>query len=536
MTDNITTYDLISHLATEMANEGTKLMEQKKKLTMYYDKIDPISTTEQCLFLNTAKVKELSQKIFNDVVRENNIVMDKESVDEYCKKSKSYSDNNMIIDNKNLQGLKEMHRRIMDIDLSTILSEGRDDLKKKILGQISTLTGTPVDKLKISHLDDYFFNLLQVFYIQGMNLFYSKYFNIKNEIVQKKVNDISKIISLFTLDEDTTVETLNKQDVHILPLIPYIYSGEGFSYQLFNWDSASKFILVEAIKVPRDFEQSDIVDYPNIRIFCTPFDKDNVTKNIFTQFTFLHEMGHGFAFLEGTIMKLAGKNVMLQNQTSLSGKKLEIDSKVETTLKKNGIEFTLGNGVFSRCLDIVADILATEFVLNNLTKLGLSSTDKLDLMIGVYKNLSSDFYHFETKFRAFLNIFTFDELKLEYMRKMEEIEGIGEIDVLYENGIFGDDITLEFAQQMYEHFIPDQSLREDFNKMADNIEKLKALENFNELKDELSNALISFDFDEVKPVMEKILANIPQAGGNLYYKKYLKYKAKYIKMKKEMNM
>jgi hypothetical protein len=195
-----------------------------------------------------------------------------------------------------------------------------------------------------------------------------------------------------------------------------------------------------------NFEDDTSFIVPNIRIFCSGPRQGNINFYIntsYNRFSFLHETGHNtiMSNREG-IIKILDKPYIC-NADENSFKKIEelIKDKIREEREEreereaefeiltradlmNFEELVGHNSINSLAIyDILADMMATTVMVNELQYLNIKTGDIFKIMMSVYIHLSGDNLHFKTALRILLNIYISPQLS-EYYNELIKTNGV----------------------------------------------------------------------------------------------------------------
>ena len=495
---------------------------------------------DKCEFIDEKKLNKKIDRIYI----ETKILQDK-----FIKNADKKTDINEKKSDYKQAGINQLQifiDRIFKLKLKDFVLES--DLKKNIFDKLRELTQKKDNDITIEDLYTYFNTLNSSYFTGNINDFIQNVFTNNTEIIKKKINDYTTLLKnlSFKYIPDKSIP-----DRNIYANMSILFSNRNRNIDI-NYNQTD-----DKIKNPftlsssyLNFEQSDIINYPTIRIFCT--DLSDIEKNLFNRFTYFHEIGHSYVNNIG-IVKINNKDIclrekntknlcsgddkiMFSSQYNLSN---EFENHYKTTyntLLKSEFKMIneiIKNNDFIKYLDLLSDILAFNVIIKDLESLGKTREEIFDYCIDILKSLSGDISHFDSDTRILLNVYLNPLLKNVLEDRVKTYEIQKNIDY---------DKYKKFLENIKSKNIDrDISYLDDIDIIISSIEV--AIEN-----DMISSVEVSKIFDthmqeewienednynKFKQFIEDVLAiSVDKNNLNSYKKKYLKYKKKYLELKK----
>ena len=511
--------------------------------------IDLDKKKELCTFIDEDK---LNKKIL-DIKNETQLIHDTQITKADKKQDK---DINKILDFKQagINQLQTFINRYKTLKLVDYI-DNSNSISQEILNKIKNITGKHNDiDITINDLYNYFYtfnsNYFNINLINFMNTLYSG----NPKLLQEKKNDIDKLIKKLTFNYQKEQKD-NYQNLSIL--FDKTYQLIDFFYKK---DDLTKIKLPLALSnAEADFEQSNIIHAPNIRIFCTNLDSTNIEHNLFNRFVYFHEIGHNFT-TDISIINIDRQAVCINKQKTDNScdeneKLYDYNLKNELQLKDPVLllsiqkpeynminELVKDDNTFLKYLDTFSDCLAFFVIINDLKSLHKSDSEIFDYCISIFKALSGDDYHFSDDTRMLINIYLNPLMRTELERRINLIPlpVVSTRDYITEYWNF---ITTKLKHSI--HFKSDTSnneiddLKED--ELRDILPNLVSYGSISEDKlNEIIDTHIKFDltlqtnYDKIKKFISDTLSYSFSPDLDDYKQKYLKYKHKYLKLKKNL--
>ena len=513
-------------LATKLINLGEKKQTIK-------------SSPDPCIFLDDDKTLKKFKKIINE-----NLCDDKSASDQ----------------------IKNISVRFDEIKIEEILSTNAVNYNE-LLEKISNVSGVEdIKNITIGNLKTYYTTIYTKYFRTSIKIFLENFF--VDEDKKKRVFE----------DLDLWLKTHKDDSIPNIPsigliLTPYSYLTKDKCYAFEIEDNKLK--ISQQIET-RNMEQSDIYEYPNIQIFCSTIDNlDEVNNYAFNRFIFLHEFGHKLTFRDNTTIDINGEKYQIPTKYELDKyfnyfeNSLDLKTKEFLSINKindiiNPINRSNPDGKNSYIFfDLNADLLATKILVDELTELKINDNDILNIIISIIVNFSTDSSHLNTKTRVLINIFSNIRLREIYLKtipnnvsndklcelkkninqfyeKLEiETKKITEINL---QGLAG--IARKKAMVKLEK---DNSEFKSINKVKIQIKDLLPnfeygdvnliyyLDNIDEKNEIIKkyNDSVQIDYTKVEKFFKDLVnIHITESNKDNYYNKYLKYKSKYLELKK----
>jgi len=485
-------------------NFGNLIAKLLKEIVFFYKndtRINKLSTKEikiddknNCLFLDENKIQ-----------RKFNIIFPKLSELHNLPKKEQYAE---------IQKAKKNFKKIKLLELYNDNPDKKyliESMKKQIIKKIKNDKFNSID-LTIGDLDTYFNKIINDLYSTNIKEYLNTYYDIEDN--ETKLTQLTDILKNFDLEVDK---------LEIKVPFSYIFLNKAY----YHYDTKDKIEFNDYHSL--DFEQSDIIYSPNIKIFCTNLENSNIKSNIFNLFTIMHELGHTFSTIENKNIKINNEKYFIPSLmssqdifNSIINELNEEDKIILTKLRYSEIlNFNSPSQFYIKILDMLSDIIATNYVIKYLKKQNISNSDILKYMIGIYNKLSGDAYHFNKNIRIILNIFINSTLKNALQEE-------------YENNKIPDNSSdIENILKKIKTYYNNDETINAINNIIKN--KIMYTENniFNEHIKKIKIILDENKFEKQKDNIEEFLldAETLYFDDDPYFKKYLKYKNKYLKLK-----
>lgn len=506
---------------------------EKIAYVYYYEVISLNNKSEyeknSCLFLDENKIF----KKFNEIISKFNL-SEETTLDRINEKIKNIS---LIFDAVNIK-----EYIVNDVTLVYHV-----ELLKKIATEVGK---NNICELTIGDLKTYYKRVCTNYQLDIIKMFLENFYVDEKD----KDNAIQNLNDWLEKNSDNIIK--NKPGYFITPY-SYITNKKCINFFL----SGSK-INIQNID-DRNIESSDIYDYPNIQIFCSTNDNlEEIKKYIFNRFIYLHEFAHNLTFNYNTKIKINGEIFMVPNQEQIINYKQIFETDLNLDLKdfldKNELtDFYSTKKNSNIYYDLFADLLTTTVLTKELVNIDISINDILGIIIKIINELTPDASHLEKNMRTLINIYSNLELRNAYESLIPDIDKI-KVDKIISNleiikkkvelkhKDFTDNIpnynTETRAKQRqilneyrdknidFRHldnlkvYIEQTTFPADKKYYIDNINsKYNILEKY--AKDDYE------DFDKMLNFFKKI-DNFTTQNEKIFYKKYLKYKTKYLQLKK----
>lgn len=509
-------------------------------------KIDLDKKKDMCNFIDE---KKLNKKIDN-IYRETKYLHDS-----YIKKADKKTDiieKNSDYKQAGINQLQIFRDRLFKLKLKDFVLES--DLSKNIFDKLHNLTNKSEDNITFGDLYNYFDILNSSYFTQNINDFLNKVFTNNKEIIQEKINNYTTLLKnlSFKYIPDKSIP-----DRNTYANMSILFSNRNINIDI-NYNQTD-----DKIKNPftlsssyLDFEQSDIINYPSIRIFCT--DLSDIEKNLFNRFTYFHEIGHSYVNKIG-IVKMNNKDICLREKNienlCIGEDRVMFENDLSIAFERNfkttfdtlsKTEFNMineiikNNNSFLKYLDLLSDILAFNVIIKDLESLGKTREEIFDYCIDILKSLTGNYEHFHTYTRILLNIYLNPLLKEELESRVTKYEIQKNIDYdKYKK--FLENLKSKIIDKDISYIDKDISYLDDIDIIISSIEDaidydMISSKEVSEIFDtHMKEEWIKdeHNYNKFKHFIEDVLAiSVDKNDLNLYKKKYLKYKKKYLELKK----
>jgi hypothetical protein len=518
--------------------------------------IDLEKTSDKCNFILEKKMQNRIDTIntFVKIKHKKSIEKANKKDDKDPNKKKDYTqaginEINNFIDGLNKSKLKDY------LDTST--------LSKKIIEKIKNITGKDKDKLTIGDLYQYFYNINNGYFNINIIQFLNAVYTDNRTYIADKIKEINTLLKNL---EFKYLPDKSIPDPRIYTNLSILFST-NFSALNINYKLDDKRPF-EFDKKDSDFERSDIIQYPNIKIFCTDLTNEaDIEKNLFNRFTYFHEIGHTYAY-SIQILNINGEKVCINKKDfssvpntsckfnmNMFGYDFRDEIQKINTILFNEIktnknfsmlkEIISPNNSFIKYLDIFADVLAFSVIINDLQRLRKNNAEIFDYCIAILKKLPGNEEHFEKPTRTLINIYINLTLRTELERRINSIPVLAPLnqkDIIEQYLNFLTDISnnpTKYINYDSDTSKPDLSgLNEDFFNIYidNNYITINILNDIVQTHTSLNYLDDIINYNKFKVFIEE-LNNYHQINStdiNNYKQKYLKYKQKYLKLKNNM--
>jgi arsenate reductase-like glutaredoxin family protein len=325
----------------------------------------------------------------------------------------------LVDDKKHTEQIEYIKIETYKLKLSDYVLQS--DLSDRVLSNIGKFTGVNKPELKIEELYSYFnffnsdyFTTLTQQYLDRFIINDSAYnLLVKTDIIKnlKNLNFVHKIgktdgvNSLSILFKENFISLRNKTD------------------QPYDKEDAKS-----------DFEQSDVIQYPSIKIFCT---EKNFNNDTFNRFTYFHEIGH-FVTRGGYSIKINNDDICIGTLDGNTCKEYGYSFKIKDHLKNLGHTALIDNimncadlkkihELFSQnknspvFTDIFSDIFALDIIINEMKEAGTTDEEILENIANICMVLGGDNNHFSKELRFALNVFFNPILKRTYEQEISRL-------------------------------------------------------------------------------------------------------------------
>jgi hypothetical protein len=361
-------------------------------------------------------------------------------------------------------------------------------------------------------------------------------------------NKIIKFINDFNVDEQNKLEKIERlkkwPNTHGLTFdtskggivhYPHSYLAYTANFGIMMSDPG---ISLRIFKDSANIKISTIYNFPNIQFFCSTQDSvDEIIPYVTNRFAYLHEFGHHVLFDSNTTVKINNVNYYIPE---LNGPNTNFPKAIISDLTENEIKlagkynldsiFDINNSPL-KIIDLNSDYLATSVIVDELRQLNKTDLEILYIMAKIFPQLgTADSQHFSSHIRFYLNVYLNDFLLNAYDSNVEQgkpeipIDNIiseiknklAQLNASESNSIISL-IDRLMAEGYKIHFDTDEEYRniletyyeKDISWYKDNLNKINKY--FQDIDD------ADFDYEGWK---------------NTYKRKYLKYKQKYLTLKK----
>ena len=312
-----------------------------------------------------------------------------------------------------------------------------------------------------------------------------------------------------------------------------------------------------------DFEQSDIIYWPSIKIFCT---SEKYNEDLFNRYTYFHEIGHslkitGFYNITDKnvcigILKDSACNDLAWNfniHNDIKARYPGFLEKIQCAHLTDINEIILSNNTKNPAAsyDIIADIFSFSVIIKEMEDNNKSIKDIFDTVCTICASLGSgsDDNHYSSKLRFILIVYFIDNLRnyfeqnivsklsidpyiyvptknvvdkcVDLLEKLKKLLTVNTEEIEKIDKIIGD-------LNSYKDIILNYFIENPFSDLEVKINKyINIYESYNDTQ------LIS-NKNKIILLMEDLCEFMIDDNESLYQKKYIKYKNKYLAIKKKL--
>jgi hypothetical protein len=520
--------------------------------------IDLETTKDECTFIRD---KDMMQRI--DIINKFVKMKHKKSIEKANKKDDKDPNKKKDYTQAGINELQDFIDGLNKSKLTDYLDTS--PLSKKIIEKIKNITRKDEDNLTIGDLYQYFYVINDGYFNINIIQFLKAVYTDNTTYIADKIEEINTLLKnlqfKYLLDKSIP-------DPNIYTNLSILFSANFPSLNInYKLDDKKPFEFEPKIS---DFEQSDIIQYPNIKIFCTDLTDDNdIEKNLFNRFTYFHEIGHSYA--NGIqILNINGEKVCLNKKDFSSvpntacnpnmgmfNYNFRDEIKKINTILFNDIntnknlsmleEIISPNNSFVKYLDIFSDVLAFSVIINDLQRLRKDNAEIFNYCIAILKKLHGNYQHFETDTRILINIYINLTLRTELERRINSIPVLAPLnqkDIIDQYLNFLTDISnnpTNYRNYDIDTSKPDLSLLDEdfFNKAI--LYDLITLNIFNDIVQTHTHTSPNYlddiiNYNKFKNFILELIKyeQIKLTDIHNYKQKYLKYKQKYLKLKNNM--
>ena len=506
---------------------------------------------EMCLFIDENK---LNNKLYD--IKAYTKLKHKASIKKANKKDDS--DPNKLQDYKQagINQLITFQQDVFKLKLKDFITQ--NPISQIIIKKLTDITSKKEDELTFEDVYNYFYTLNNSYFTTNLLGFLNSIFKNNDNVKQEKIKEFNTLLKNLTF---RYLHDKSIPDKNIYSNLSILFNKNYKQIKIkYNESPYNKSSYLDDAKL--DFEQSDIIQYPNIRIFCTNITNDqDIQTNLFNRFTYFHEIGHTYT-TSLTTYNINGQTVCINKKKISSplsdcnpnekmylynfGDELELHNKALYD-EIHRIPFNLINDIlqynsFNKYLDVFADILAFSIIINDLKNLGKTQSEIFDYCISILSLLPGDDSHFNKELRAFINLYFNPELRSELEQRISIIPIV--TPTLNYTGYKS---FLDTANN-YENYINDTSLdKPELSNTQSIIDAIKGNVQYNEFTEQEINEIFAKhlepnylkdidNYNKFRDFINDILSfsrsSISKTNLNFYKQKYLKYKQKYLKLKK----
>jgi hypothetical protein len=506
---------IIAQLFSEFLKSFIKKNKDNKNYLNYYEQLKTVTPTyniNKCDFLDSSRINVIIEKHF------------KNTTELYFKK---YKETN----NHEEASKYQFDTFVKNIDLLKIHSFINSNIDTKyIISKIESTIGKTINNITLADLRT-FVQLIYTNYFETILITFVQDFFVDRSVIDEK----TKILKKWTKYHSAFFDNSEYDASQSFYPQSYLTYNKTFG---FKKDDLGKSLKMGEQSI--DLEQSDIFNYPNIQIFCSSLNKvEEIIPFIFNRFIFLHEFGHNICFENNSTIKIKGNNYDLKNSTGKWEYNELIYKDIENLMtdseKRYAEKYKLTNIYKSassfKILDIGADYLAISTIVKELNKLKIEDKKILEIIANIMKQLHGDDYHFDAKIRFYLNIYMNPFLLSVYDSNVSQGEPDTDLDVIDMIKVIKTKIeSIDISK--YPELMPTLNLVLTQSVMIPTLETQRKIIKFyydNNIEWYMKN------IDKINKFFDDISMSLMDDDENNYMKKYLKYKQKYLQLKKLKN-